>query len=73
MSGVLFFTFRNSQCAQATLFITLLVLLSFNLLGEGFKVMLPRVTNTIIGCSIAWIAVNYIWPDWKFRQLRNKH
>lgn len=69
ISGVLFFTCRNSQYAQATLFITLLVLLSFNLLGEGFNVMLPRVMNTIIGCGIAWIAVNYIWPDWKFRQL----
>lgn len=69
ISGVLFFTCRNSQYAQATLFITLLVLLSFNLLGEGFTVMLPRVTNTFIGCGIAWIAVNYIWPDWKFRQL----
>nr|WP_181995245.1 hypothetical protein [Arsenophonus endosymbiont of Bemisia tabaci] len=38
-------------------------------MGEGFNVMLPRVTNTIIGFSIAWIAVNYILPDWKFRQL----
>lgn len=69
ISGVFFFACRNSQYAQATLFITLLVLLSFNLLGEGFNVMLPRIMNTIIGCGIAWIAVNYIWPDWKFRQL----
>ncbi|MFS1538191.1 MAG: hypothetical protein ACL7BU_05240 [Candidatus Phlomobacter fragariae] len=43
--------------------------LRFNLLGEEFNVTLPRVTNTFIGCGIAWIAVNDIWPDWKFRQL----
>jgi uncharacterized membrane protein YccC len=31
------------QYAQATMFITLLVLLCFNLLGEGFEVAMPRV------------------------------
>ncbi|MCT8346985.1 TIGR01666 family membrane protein [Photorhabdus temperata] len=69
ISGVLFFAFRNIQYAHATLFITLLVLLCFNLLGEGFEVALPRIVDTLIGCGIAWLAVNFIWPDWKFRQL----
>ncbi|HAI6734665.1 TPA: TIGR01666 family membrane protein [Escherichia coli] len=57
------------QYAHATMFITLLVLLCFNLLGEGFEVALPRVIDTLIGCAIAWAAVSYIWPDWKFRNL----
>nr|WP_222942877.1 YccS family putative transporter [Xenorhabdus sp. PB62.4] len=69
ISGVLFFAFRNSQYAHATLFITLLVLLSFNLLGEGFEIALPRIIDTLIGCGIALLAVSFIWPDWKFRQL----
>ncbi|MCG3460281.1 YccS family putative transporter [Xenorhabdus bovienii] len=69
ISGVLFFAFRNIQYAHATLFITLLVLLSFNLLGEGFEVALPRITDTLIGCGIALLAVSFIWPDWKFLQL----
>ncbi|PHM37522.1 YccS family putative transporter [Xenorhabdus innexi] len=69
ISGVLFFAFRNSQYAHATLFITLLVLLSFNLLGEGFEVALPRIVDTLIGCGIALLAVSFIWPDWNFRQL----
>lgn len=51
------------------MFITLLVLLCFNLLGEGFEVALPRVIDTLIGCAIAWAAVSYIWPDWQFRNL----
>ncbi|MCV5391737.1 FUSC family protein, partial [Escherichia coli] len=38
LTGVLFFAFRNVQYAHATMFITLLVLLCFNLLGEGFEV-----------------------------------
>lgn len=53
ITGVLFFAFRNVQYAHATMFITLLVLLCFNLLGEGFEVALPRVIDTLIGCAIA--------------------
>lgn len=69
LTGVLFFAFRNVQYAHATMFITLLVLLCFNLLGEGFEVALPRIIDTLIGCAIAWAAVSFIWPDWKFRNL----
>ncbi|KAA9001157.1 TIGR01666 family membrane protein [Affinibrenneria salicis] len=69
ISGVLFFAFRNVQYAHATMFITLLVLLCFNLLGEGFEVAAPRVLDTLVGCAIAWAAVSFIWPDWRFRGL----
>ncbi len=69
VSGTLFFAFRNVQYAQATMFITLLVMLCFNLLGEGFEVALPRVFDTFLGCAIAWAAVTFIWPDWRFRHL----
>ena len=69
ITGVLFFAFRTVQYARATMFITLLVLLCFNLLGEGFEVAAPRVYDTLLGCAIAWAAVSFIWPDWKFRQL----
>lgn len=69
VTGVLFFAFRNVRYAHATLFITLLVLLCFNLLGEGFEVAVPRIVDTLLGCGIAWLAVSYIWPDWQFRRL----
>ncbi len=52
------------------MFITLLVLLCFNLLGEGFEVAIPRIIDTLIGCAIAHrAAVSFIWPDWRFRHL----
>lgn len=69
VTGVLFFVFRTVQYAHATMFITLLVLLCFNLLGEGYVVALPRIVDTLIGCAIAWAAVTFIWPDWRFRRL----
>ncbi len=65
ITGVLFFAFRNVQYAHATMFITLLVLLCFNLLGR-VEVALPRVVDTLLGCAIAWAAVSFIWPDWRF-------
>ena len=69
ISGTLFFAFRNVQYAQATMFITLLVMLCFNLMGEGFDVAVPRIFDTLAGCAIAWAAVSFIWPDWRFRRL----
>lgn len=70
ISGVCFFAFRNIQYAHATMFITLLVLLCFNLLGEHVEdISISRILDTLIGCFIAWTAVTFIWPDWRFRNL----
>ncbi|WP_392564244.1 YccS family putative transporter [Orbus wheelerorum] len=70
LSGWLFFLFKNSQYAYATAFITLLVFFSFGLIGESsLTVAILRIIATVIGCIIAWLAVSFIWPDWKFRNL----
>ena len=70
LSGWLFFLFKNSQYAYATAFITLLVFFSFSLIGESsIAVAISRIIATLIGCFIAWLAVSFIWPDWKFRNL----
>lgn len=70
LSGWLFFLFKNSQYAYATAFITLLVFFTFGLIGESsLSVAVYRMIATIIGCIIAWLAVSFIWPDWKFRNI----
>lgn len=70
ITGWLFFLFKNSQYAYATAFITLLVFFSFSLIGESsIAVAISRIIATLIGCFIAWFAVSFIWPDWKFRNL----
>ncbi len=71
LSGWLFFIFRNNHYAYATLFITLLVLFCFNLLGNHTNIIIPRIFDTLVGCIISWLAVNYIWPDWKFCHLQD--
>lgn len=72
ISAWLFFIFRNSRYAFATVFITLLVFFSFNLTGESsWNVAWSRIIATLIGCGIAWLAVSLLWPDWKYRTLPN--
>ena len=34
-----------------------------------FTVAAYRVIATIIGCAIAYLAVTYLWPDWKFKDI----
>ncbi|WP_373685353.1 MULTISPECIES: YccS family putative transporter [unclassified Acinetobacter] len=67
--GVCFFYLSAKKYAMATLMATLMVLLIFNLKGAGYAVILPRIVDTLLGCFIAWFAVNVIWPDWDFRNI----
>lgn len=69
--GVSFFYLRQKKYALATLMATLMVLLIFNLKGAGYSIILPRLIDTLLGCLIAWLAVNFIWPDWNFRNIPN--
>ncbi len=69
ITGVLFFFFRQQNYGFATAFITLLVLFCFNQLGEGFGVILPRLSDTLIGCLLSVLAVRYILPDWQAKRL----
>ncbi|MFD2180415.1 YccS family putative transporter [Veronia pacifica] len=68
--GMLFFAFRVTHYMLATTCITLFVLMSFNQLGHGFAVMVPRMADTIAGCIIAALAVRFILPDWQAHRLR---
>ncbi|WP_205695403.1 YccS family putative transporter [Corallincola luteus] len=70
--GVAFFATRTLHYGVATTCITLLVLLCFSQLGEGFAVILPRLGDTLVGCLIAALAVRYILPDWQSRHLLGK-
>lgn len=67
--GVCFFYLSSKKYTLATLMATLMVLLIFNLKGEGYAVILPRIIDTLIGCALAWFAVSFIWPDWNFRDI----
>ncbi|NOH29581.1 TIGR01666 family membrane protein [Vibrio mediterranei] len=69
LSGVMFFAFRINNYGYATGFITVLVLLCFHQLGEGYAVVLPRLMDTLIGCALAVSAVYFILPDWESKRM----
>jgi YccS/YhfK family integral membrane protein len=70
-SGVLFFAARRLRYTLATTAITVLVVLCFNQVGNGYDVMLPRLLDTLIGALIAAVAIHVILPDWQGRKLEH--
>lgn len=69
LSGVLFLQLRSQQYAQATMFMTLLALISLQLAHPSLDSILPRAIFTLGGCFMAWLGVMFLWPDWKYRQI----
>ncbi len=68
-AALLFFVTRTDRYVIATAAITTMALLCFNLLGDGFVLIWPRLLDTLIGCVIAAAASLLILPDWQGRRL----
>ncbi len=64
LAGVLFFVLRANHYTLATAGITTLVLLSFNQVGDGFGLIVPRLLDTLAGSLISGIAVWLVLPSW---------
>ncbi|PJG86278.1 YccS family putative transporter [Conservatibacter flavescens] len=70
LSSTLFYFFRSNNYSFSTFFITIQVLISFDIIGfDIYTAMSARIIDTLIGAVIAWFAVSYLWPDWKFLNL----
>lgn len=70
LTGSLYYFFRVSNYGFSTFFITLMVIVSFDVAGlGGDTAILPRMLDTLTGTAIAWVAVSYIFPDWNYLNL----
>lgn len=70
LSSTLFYFFRTNNYSFSTFFITIQVLAGFDIMGfDIYDAMGSRIMDTLIGTGIAWFAVTYLWPDWKYLQL----
>lgn len=66
----LFFFFRTNKYSFSTFFITVQALAAMSLAGEDvFALTWTRFTDTLAGTAIAWVAVSYLWPDWRYLTL----
>ncbi|WP_214642804.1 hypothetical protein, partial [Mycobacterium tuberculosis] len=54
---------------MASAAITVMALTCFNLIGDGFVLIVPRMVDTVLGCAIAAAAAFLVLPDWQGRQL----
>lgn len=71
-TSTLFQFFRTNNYSFSTFFITIQVLAGFDVMGLEIKsAITPRLLDTLIGAAIAWCAVSYLSPDWKYLQLDN--
>lgn len=69
-STTLFFFFRSNKYSFSTFFITVQALTAMSLAGEDVLALTwTRVADTLVGAAIAWAAVSYLWPDWRYLTL----
>lgn len=69
ISAFLFFYYLRQNYSQAVTYITLLVLLAFNVLyQQGYEVTIPRIIDTLTGCSIAYLLAKLVLPNWQYKQ-----
>mgnify|MGYP003602190729 CR=1 FL=1 len=69
-STTLFFMSRSYKYSFSTFFITIQALTSFSLAGlDVYNALSVRMIDTIIGAVLAWAAVSYLWPDWRYLTL----
>ncbi|MBV7441577.1 FUSC family protein [Weeksellaceae bacterium TAE3-ERU29] len=72
ISIYLFYYWLKSNYTIAVVFITIFVLEAFNLQSnKGLLVMTPRLIDTLIGASLVFFAVRFLWPDWQYKRLAN--
>ncbi len=66
-----FFYWVRKKYAYAVIFITIFVIVSFNLqqVGEEENIISYRLICTVIGSILAYLSVRYIWPDWQYKHL----
>jgi YccS/YhfK family integral membrane protein len=69
LAAVLFFMFRSTRYTLATTGITIFVLMSFNQVGDGYGLIVPRLLDTLAGSLIAAVSVWLVLPCWNSRRL----
>lgn len=72
ISAYMFTLLMKRNYSVSVIFITTFVLFAFNLINQqGVTLMLPRLTDTILGAVFAFLSVRLLWPDWQSKNIPN--
>lgn len=71
-AGVTFFATRFRRYVIAAAAISVLVLLSFNQVSNGFDLIVPRLLDTVLGAAIVFAVMRLVLPDWRSRDLHQR-
>ncbi len=70
IATALYFASRSSKRPWAVFFITIQALTALSLAGADVYGAMPvRFIDTALGAGLAWAAVYWLWPDWKYVDL----
>ncbi len=65
-----FFHYLRTNYSTAVIFITIYVLAGNNIAQHmGAEILIPRTIDTIIGATLAFLAIRVLWPNWQHKQL----
>lgn len=69
VAGISFFLWRGERYLVATASMTVMMLICFHQIGNGYTLLWPRLLDTLVGAGLAALAVALILPDWQRRRL----
>ena len=69
---VVAYSFQRTKYLVTVIFLTAYLLIMFTFLGAGYLgIIQERVTDTLLGCAIAFSAGYLLFPSWESDQLRD--
>jgi len=71
VSSAAFFYWLHKRYSIAVIFITTFVICAFNIIAKdgGINIMIPRLTDTLLGASLSFLTIRFLWPGWQYRRM----
>lgn len=70
-SAMAFFYWVKTRYSVAVIFVTTFVISAFNLISQdaGVYVLIPRLTDTLLGATISFMVIRFLWPGWQLNRM----
>lgn len=70
-SAMAFFYWLRKNYSIAVIFVTTFVLSAFNIISKdgGINIMVPRLVDTLLGASLSFLTIRFLWPGWQYRRM----